>query len=329
MTALPILDHLAALADPTRARIMHVVEGQELAVSDLCAVLQLPQSTVSRHLKLLGDDGWVRARSEGTTRRYRPAPLDVDRRRLWELVRADVAATPTARHDAARLAGILAQRRERSQEFFSSAAVEWDALRAELFGRRLEETAALALLDDRWTVGDLGCGTGQLASALAPFVRRVIAVDESRAMLTAARRRLAGLRNVEVRRGDLSALPVRDGELDAGVLLLVLHYTLNPAAALAEAARAVRPGGRVVVVDMIPHDRDEYRERMGHLWTGFAEETVLDWFAAAGLEGSAYRPLGADPAARGPLLFAATARRPVAGGRPAHQVQPIRQLEQQ
>lgn len=328
MTAAPILDHLAALADPTRARVMHVVEGQELTVSDICAVLQVPQSTVSRHLRILADDGWVVGRADGTSRRYRVPALGADRRRLWELVRTDVASTPTARHDAARLSDILAERRTRSQEFFSSAAVEWDALRTELFGRRLEETVALGLLDDRWTVGDIGCGTGQLSATLAPFVNRVVAIDESRAMLAAARARLSGLRNVEVRRGDLASLPLRDGELDAAVLLLVLHYTLDPAKALAEVARVVRPGGRVLVIDMVPHDRDEYRERMGHLWTGFAEDAVLDWLDAAGLEAPAWRPLPADPAARGPLLFAATARRPVAGARPTRQVQTIRSLEQ-
>jgi ubiquinone/menaquinone biosynthesis C-methylase UbiE len=328
MTAAPILDHLAALADPTRARVMHVVEGQELTVTDICAVLQVPQSTVSRHLRILADDGWVVGRADGTSRRYRVPSLAADRRRLWELVRADVAATPTARHDAARLADILAERRSRSQEFFSSAAVEWDALRTELFGRRLEETVALGLLDDRWTIGDIGCGTGQLTAALAPWVNRVIAVDESRAMLTAARTRLAGLRNVEVRHGDLASLPLRDGELDAAVVLLVLHYALDPAGALTEAARVVRPGGRVLVIDMVPHDRDEYRDRMGHLWTGFAEDTVLDWLDAAGLEAPTWRALPADPAARGPLLFAATGRRPVAGNRPTRKVQTISLLEQ-
>jgi ArsR family transcriptional regulator len=329
MTAAPILDHLAALADPTRARNVHVLEGQELTVSDICAVLQLPQSTVSRHLKLLADDGWVTGRADGTSRRYRVPPLAADRRRLWELVRAEIAATPTARHDATRLGDILAERRSRSQEFFSSAALEWDALRTELYGRRLEETVGFGLLDDRWTVGDLGCGTGQLAAGLAPFVNRVIAVDESKAMLAAARTRLAGLRNVEVRRGDLVSLPLRDGELDAAVLVLVLHHAVDPARALAEAARVVRPGGRVLVIDMLPHDREEYRDRMGHLWTGFAEDAMHEWLGKAGFEGAVCRPLPADPAARGPLLFAATARRPVAGGRPTPQVQPISRQEHQ
>ena len=129
--------------------------------------------------------------------------------------------------------------------------------------------AALGFLDEDWTAGDLGCGTGQLAAALAPFVRQVIAVDQSKAMLAAARRRLGGLDNVELRQGDLEALPIEDGELDAAALYLVLHYAVEPARVLAEARRALRSGGRLLVVDMIPHDREEYRQQMGHLWTGF------------------------------------------------------------
>ena len=146
MTAAPILDHLAALADPTRARIVHVLEGQELTVSDICAVLQLPQSTVSRHLKLLAGDGWVAGRADGTSRRYRVPSLAADRRRLWELVRAEVATTSTARHDAARLSDILAERRSRSQEFFSSAAREWDALRTDRIGEYLQLNNDAAVL---------------------------------------------------------------------------------------------------------------------------------------------------------------------------------------
>jgi ArsR family transcriptional regulator len=128
-------------------------------------------------------------------------------------------------------------------------------------------------------------------------------------MLGAARRRLGGLVNVELRQGHLVALPLEDGELDAAALFLVLHYTVEPVRALAEARRALRSAGRLVVVDMVPHEREEYRQRMGHLWTGFAPEQMLGWLEDAGLKQARYRPLAADPKARGPALFAATARR--------------------
>ncbi|HEX2079521.1 MAG TPA: metalloregulator ArsR/SmtB family transcription factor [Longimicrobium sp.] len=311
ISAPAIFDRMSALADATRSRLLLLLERHELTVGELCQVMQLPQSTVSRHLKLLGDEGWVSGRAEGTSRRYRmPADrLDADARQLWEMVRRQVAALPAARQDAERLRSVLAQRSTRSREFFSSSAGEWDRLRAELFGRRADLLGLLGLLDETWTVGDLGCGTGQVTHSLAPFVRRVVAVDGSPEMLQAAQARLAGLHNVETRAGELESLPVADGELDAAVAFLVLHYVAEPGEALAQAARALRPGGRLLVVDMVPHDREEYRQAMGHLWQGFEAERLEGWVAEAGLSGFRYVPLPPDPAAKGPGLFAASARK--------------------
>ncbi|HEX6938690.1 MAG TPA: metalloregulator ArsR/SmtB family transcription factor [Longimicrobiales bacterium] len=305
-----IFEQLSALADPTRSRLLLVLERQELTVSELCAVLQLPQSTVSRHLKVLADEGWVAARPEATSRYYRLADgLEPSSQRLWHLVREQVAALPAAEQDAQRVQGVLAQRRTKSQEFFSTAAGEWDRLKSELFGDRVDLLGLLALLDGGWVVGDLGCGTGRVAEVLAPFVGRVLAVDESPAMLAAARRRLEGIPGVEVRSGRLEALPIDDGRLDVALLFLVLHHVEDPGRALAEVARVLRPGGRVVVVDMLPHDREEYRQEMGHVWLGFSEEQVAGWAAAVGFEALRWRPLPADPRAKGPALFAATAVR--------------------
>ncbi|HEX8320416.1 metalloregulator ArsR/SmtB family transcription factor [Longimicrobium sp.] len=311
VSAPAIFDRMSALADATRSRLLLVLERHELTVGELCQVLQLPQSTVSRHLKLLGDEGWVSARAEGTSRRYRmPADrLDAEARQLWQLVRREVAELAGAAQDAERLRSVLAQRSTRSREFFSSAAGEWDRLRADLFGRRADLLGLLGLVDEAWTVGDLGCGTGQMAASLAPFVARVIAVDGSPAMLEAARARLAGTPNVEVREGELESLPIEPGTLDAAVAFLVLHYVAEPADALAQAARALKPGGRLLVVDMMPHDREEYRQAMGHVWQGFESERLGGWMADAGLTAFRYVPLPPDPAAKGPTLFAASARR--------------------
>jgi ubiquinone/menaquinone biosynthesis C-methylase UbiE len=305
MTA--VLDRLGALADEIRSRILLLLDRHELAVGELCSVLQLPQSTVSRHLKVLGDGGWVVARAEGPSRRYTLAPqLEPEARRLWQVVRSQLADGPAAAQDAERLRSVLAERRTRSQEFFSASAAQWDALRAELFGQRADLLALPGLLDEDWTVGDLGCGTGQVAAALAPFVRGVIAVDQSRAMLAAARVRLKGMDNVELRSGDLEELPIEDRALDAAVLLLVLHYVVDPARALAEARRVLKPGGRLLVMDMTPHAREEYRQTMGHVWQGFDAEQIGAWAAEAGLERVRYRSLPPDSQAKGPGLFAAT-----------------------
>lgn len=306
-----IFDDLTTLADATRSRMLVLLERHELTVSELCAVLQLPQSTVSRHLKTLADSGWVASRRDGTSRFY---TLSLDDREpatrdLWALLREQVTATPAADQDGRRLKGVLARRTSKSREFFESAAGQWDRLRQDLFGRASHLLALPGLLDEGWVVGDLGCGTGALSAALAPFVARVVAVDRSADMLQAARRRLQDHAHVDVRQGELESLPIADSELDAATLMLVLHHVPDPAAALAEAARVLRPGGRLLIVDMLPHDREDYRHQMGHVWLGFPEDQLRRLLAAAGFGQVRVVPLPVDPDAKGPALFVATAVR--------------------
>ncbi len=272
-------------------------------------MVQLPQSTVSRHLKVLTEEGWVTSRADGTSRLYRREMLDAGAGQLWGVVREQLIGTPAARHDAERVQSVLVARRTSSRAYFDGAAGEWDAIRAELFGRHADQTALLALLDPSWSVGDLGCGTGAVSAALAPFVADVVAVDGSSAMLTAARGRLEGIANVELRSGELEALPIADGTLDVAICFLVLHHVAEPALVLAEAGRVVRAGGRVLVVDMRPHDREEYRRTMGHVWLGFEDAQLNGWLREAGFDAPLIRSLPADPQARGPGLFVAAARR--------------------
>jgi ArsR family transcriptional regulator len=304
-----IIDQLASLADTTRSRVLLLLDRHELTVSELCAILQLPQSTVSRHLKALSDGGWVAARAEGTSHLYSLTrdELDPSARRLWALVREQMGPTPASAHDQRRLQATLAERRAKSQEFFSSSAGQWDRLREELFGDRFHLLALAALSDPSWTVGDLGCGTGQVSAALAPFVARVVGVDASSAMLQAAKKRLNRSGNVDLRRGDLEALPIDDRRLDAATMMLVLHHLPEPARALAEASRVLRPGARLIVVDMLPHDRESYRQQMGHVWLGFSVQHIREMLAAAGFADIRVVELGPEARAKGPALFVATA----------------------
>ena len=308
----PILTWFSALSDPARLRILRLLDGHELSVGELAKALQLPQSTVSRHLKVLHEGGWIVKWTQGTTSRYH-----LDRNtlaepacRLWELTRDQLGHNPTHAEDDRRVAGVLAERRADSRSFFGALGGEWDHVRQELFGQTFTPEALLGLLPANWIVADLGCGTGNIAEILAPFVRQVIAVDRESAMLDAARKRLDRVDNVEFRPGDLTALPLDDGSVNATVTSLVLHHLPDPTPAVREMARVVRPGGKILIVDMVAHDRETYRHTMGHQHLGFSESQVRHWADAADAEFRRYTPLRPDPHGKGPGLFAATLRRP-------------------
>ena len=316
--AIPLLDAFSALSDRTRCRMLALIDGQELTVSELCSVMQLPQSTVSRHLKTLSDAGWVTSRRNGTSRYYALASTGRDdpRAQIWQLTREQVAGRTGAEQDARRVAKVLAERSRTSQEFFASAAGQWDLVREELFGSQSLWQALLGLLPSHWVVGDLGCGTGVVAAALAPHVGRVIGVDGSDEMLAAARGRVKDLPNVDLERGALEALPLSDESLDAAVMMLVLHHLPAPASAMAEASRVIKPGGRLLIVDMLPHDREEYRQEMGHVWLGFSRPDIERLFDVAGFDRPRIVSLAPQSDAKGPLLFAAGASRRETRARP-------------
>lgn len=308
-TRLSIHDRLTELADATRCRLLGALERQDLTVGELCQALQLPQSTVSRHLRILADDEWVTSRADGATRWYRVSPdLDAEARALWALVREPMRATASALQDVARIDAVLVARRTRSEAFFASTGAEWDAVRTTMFGARADLIATFALLDPTLVVGDLGCGTGELSAALAPHVAHVHAIDASPVMLAAARARVVRADNVTLASGTLEALPLPNASLDVAILLLVLHHVADPARALAEVRRVLRPGGRVLVVDMRAHAHEEYRQQMGHVWLGFEAAAVQTLLDRAGFTGMHYVALPVDPAATGPALFTATAR---------------------
>jgi len=306
-----VVDQLSVLSDATRVRMLSILEGRELTVSELCNVIQLPQSTVSRHLKTLLDGNWVSSRRDGTRRLYTLPLGDVDNsaKRLWQVVRDQVTTSAAACDDNRRLKQVLARRKTQSEAFFSSAAGQWDRLREELFGATSHLRALVGLLDCDLVVGDLGCGTGQVSQWLAPFSERIIAVDSSKEMLKAARERLSGQRHIELRQGPLEKLPLGNGELDVALLMLVLHHLPEPRQALAEAARTLKPGGRLLILDMLPHEREDYRQTMGHVWMGISEKQMNQWLQEAGFKTVRWQMLPPESKAKGPSLFVATARR--------------------
>ena len=306
-----LLGWMASLADPTRLRLLHALDQQELGVAELCEVLQIPQSTVSRHLKILTDQGWTRHRRKGTAHLYqsRVDELDPAAGELLELTRRQVEHWPALNQDRLRLVRCLRKREQDPQSFFARAAADWDQLRLELYGVNYITTALLGLLPSDWTVADLGCGTGAMLPELSPYVKRVIGVDQSREMLDAAKHRSKHLPNVELRRGSVEELPIDTASCDAAMFVLVLSYLEEPPTALREAARILKPGGRIVIVDLLHHDRDDFRRQVGQRWPGFREEELGRWLLAAGFASPRVRPLDPDPRAKAPAPLLASAQR--------------------
>lgn len=306
-----LLGWMDSLADETRLRLLHLLEREELSVQELCEVLRLPQSTVSRHLKTLVDQGFIAARRQGTASFYKLAEVqDAGARRLWKLARAETEGWAAVEQDGIRLEARLRARQNRAQEFFAGAAQEWEQLRTSLYGSRFEREALLGLLPPEWTVADLGCGAGTITAALAPFVRRVIGVDESAAMLRWARKRLEGASNVELHRAALEQLPIESGSCDAALAILVLAYVAEIGPVLAEAARVLHTGGRLVLVDLARHGDESFARGLGQARLGFSPEELQRGLAGAGLEDVTVRPLSLDLAAKGPALLIGTARKP-------------------
>jgi ArsR family transcriptional regulator len=313
MNATPaLLGELGLLADATRGRMLACLDGVELTVAELCDSLALPQSTVSRHLKQLADAGWVDARRDGTSRCY---ALTIDRldersRRLWELVHESLEESVAVRLDRRRREQVLNRRQRDTQAFFSGVAYEWDRLRAELFGETSDLQLLPALLDPDVVVGDLGCGSGRIAATIAPYAGAVVAVDSSPEMLEVARTRLADFDNVQLVHARIEDLPLESASLDLALVVHLLHHVADPPAALAEVARVLRPGGRLVLADVLPHPYDEYRRTMGHVWLGFGRPAIESELARAGLASERWHEAGVEPGARGPAMFVATAIRP-------------------
>ena len=303
-----IYKQLTTLSEPMRARLLSMLEREELGVGELTRIVQSPQSTVSRHLKQLRVMGWVTRRREGTSSLFRASSeLDAVREGLWEIVREQLDADQL-REDLLRLEQVLTTRTLDSRAFFEQAAGQWDLLREQLFGQRFDLIAMLSLLPPDLVVADLGCGTGRLIERLAEVVGHVHGVDREQSMLDAAEERLKRHANVTLHRGDLDALPLANASVDAVTCTLVLHHVEDPGRALTEMARAVRPSGVVVVLDMIEHQRDKYRYTMGHHHLGFSLSTLHELAARAGLKLRSHRLLSPETEAQGPPLFAAVFR---------------------
>ncbi|MCA9512582.1 MAG: metalloregulator ArsR/SmtB family transcription factor [Myxococcota bacterium] len=301
------------LSDPTRVRILRLLESEELMVQELMEVLGMAQSRVSRHLAILREARLLVDRRDGTYVFYRFAPPASGAwHDTWEVVRRSLANDPTARRDEAALERVIEARGARARSFFDAVGPEWDALRKVFDDDVLRARAIARLVDPGLRVADIGTGTGVLALELARLGLDVVGVDRSRRMLDTARAKIEaeGLARVELREGDASRLPIEDASVDAALAHMVLQYLPQPAEAVREMARIVRAGGVVVIVDFVRHDQEWMRHELGVQWQGFSPDEVEGWLAASGLARANVQVH--DPRARGrdlPATFIASARR--------------------
>jgi SAM-dependent methyltransferase/DNA-binding transcriptional ArsR family regulator len=305
-----MLDDLTLLSDATRVRILRLVEREELGVGELVHILQLPQSTVSRHLKALTTSEWIHKRTVGTSSLVwlDSQALTEARRALWSLVRSETSGDLATLQDLQRMSSLLSQRQLDSRAFFGAVGSRWGEVRRDLFGEQFLVPITMALVDPTLIVADLGCGAGDMTAQLAPSVARVIAIDHEAGMLDIASKRLSHFDNVDLHLGELTALPIDDAVVDIALVMLVLHHVTAVEEALHEIRRVLKPNGRLVLLDMTRHDRESYRYRMGHVHLGFEREALETSAAQADLSLERYHLVPADPDARGPGLFVATFR---------------------
>jgi ubiquinone/menaquinone biosynthesis C-methylase UbiE len=292
---------LKAVADPLRLRILAALAEDELTVGEVQEVVDSVQSSVSRNLAILRAAGFIQDRKEGTSvyfsaRRDMPAAA----RELFASLQTGLGKMPEVKRDQARLAECRRRRLRRSKSYFESVAGDWERIRKSYFDDRVTSLAIEKLLPPDLTVADIGCGTGTLTFELARFARRVIGVDLSEEMLRRARAVAAErvLRNVEFRRGDALDLPLASHSVDAAFCVMVLHFLPEPERAVAGLCRIARPGGSVILVDLVQHHQEWMRERMAHRWLGFDRAEVEKWFRAAGATSVDYDLTGSFAGAR-------------------------------
>lgn len=279
-----LLDTLKALADPTRLRLVAVLSRGELTVQELTRIFAMGQSRISRHLKILLEAGILAMKRQGTWSYYRVGEGNPFFQQIRQVMEEHLEALPQREADLASLAAILDERRRKSQEFFDRHARQWDDLVRKLLPTPDYLEALLAQVPKGGTVLEVGLGTGALLPALRARASRVIGVDHSPAMLTEARRRLAGegIGGVDLRLGEMTHLPLTDGEAQCALLNMVLHHAADPAVVIHELARVIAPGGVLVLADLVRHGQEWVRERMADQWLGFEGTELEGWLRAAG-----------------------------------------------
>ena len=297
-----ILSQLSTLSDRTRVRLIRILLEEECSVTELVSILEIPQSTISRHIKILLEQHWIVKREDGNSNCYccKKELLSDSYQALWSVLAAD--QHELYQQDYRRLQTVLSLRMLNPNNFFKQHATKWTDLRKELFGDQFLLPTLLSMIPSTMCIADIGCGTGEALLALAPSQSQLIGVDLSNEMLQIARERTQQYSNISLRQGSLSDLPLEDDEADCLLCMLVLHHIVDIKQALKEMHRCIKKGGRLIILDMISHHHHEFKQ-MGHKHFGFSK----DMFVSNSLFTlQNFQRLPKAPRALGPELFIAT-----------------------
>ncbi|MEO9601521.1 metalloregulator ArsR/SmtB family transcription factor [Parasphingorhabdus sp.] len=290
-----ILDIFRALADPTRLRIVLLLQKMELAVGELAQILDQSQPRISRHIRILDEAGLAERRKEGSWVFLKPGPA-AELETLGRIFGSDsVAKSEQALQDQAQLSLVRKARADMAEQYFAAHAEEWDAIRSLHIAETEVERAMLALLRDT-QIGkmlDVGTGTGRMVELFGPSAQSIVAIDKSPEMLRLARSKLLEsevhsgsnlVQKTELKQGDFNQLPASNETADSVILHQVLHYAQHPEAVLVEVSRVLKPDGIVLIADFAAHDREELRTEHAHARLGFSDDSMKRWLTASKLE---------------------------------------------
>lgn len=276
-----IIKQFKALSDPTRLRLLHILNEVELNVNEIVSIVEMIQSGVSRHLKILLESGLLKSRKEGSFIYY-AADRQADTRSLIELACASIRHEPICRSDLDKARQRITIRKNKTKRFFKTVAPQWEGLKKEVLGTFDLNRVLTEKIRSSGAVADLGCGTGELLERLYPDTAKLIGVDASPDMLEQSRMKLSGAGAVELRLGEVEYLPMKDREVDTVVMSMVLFHIFQPEKALKEVFRVLQPGGLFLMADFDRHDQEDVKEIIGGSWLGFEKEQIENWLVQSG-----------------------------------------------
>lgn len=303
-----ITKRFKALSDPIRVRILRLLNKEELNVQELMFILNMSQSRISHHLSILKDSEFISDRHEGTFVYYKSTIIDNDNKLLFQIIdekakaqlskikeiKTDKESTSSDliwwQKDFSRLEICLKKRTDKSRMFFRNVAKKWDEIRKNLYDEVIALKAINSIIPAEYVVADLGTGTGFLLPYLSEIATKVVGIDNSREMLKIAKNNLKTLKikNVQLKYGCIEKLPVEKNTFNAAFANMVLHHSAKPILAIKEIHRILKKNGKVVIIDLLKHNVDEMREKMGDLWLGFDTNEIQNWLNETGFRNVKY-----------------------------------------